>query len=163
MESSEQIFSDKEGNHLLVALYFCDEEYKRHTLHIPEEYAAVKIVDIDITKAHVDKPIHCGVFFRMCAWLLRQFEEQEDAVFTFICSVDELSTHHPGVLPHVYRWSLFDRLYQRHAGERGISVQDVVVGPEGYQSFGRAFYRDKHAPIVHVVASYLQEKQQLQQ
>lgn len=123
MESIEKTFSDEKGNHLLVALYFCDESYKRDVLHLPEEYAGVKVVDINITKVYEDRPIGCGVFFRMCTWLFRQFGEQEDAVFTFICSIDELATNHPDALPQDYRWRLFDRLYQRQADKYGVCVR----------------------------------------
>lgn len=41
----------------MVALYFCDDDYKRNSLHIPEEYADIKVIDISITKVYVDKPI----------------------------------------------------------------------------------------------------------
>jgi len=161
MESIEQRFSDKEGNHLLVALYFCDDDYKRNSLHIPEEYADIKVIDISITKVYVERPIHFSVFFKMSSWLLQEFERHEDAVYTFICSTEELDTNHPNFLPQEFRWKLFDRLYIRQANTSHINVQDVIVGPEGYQSLGRAFYRDKHAPIINVIVAYLQEKQQL--
>lgn len=161
MESIERTFSDNEGNHLLVALCFCDDDYKRDTLHVPEEFLDIEIVDIETTKAYVDKPIHYGVFFKMSSWLIEQFDVHRDAIFTFICSIDELETNHPGDLPQTYRWNLFDRLYQRYSEKAGVNVQDVVIGPEGFRSFGRAFYRDCHAPIIHIVTAYLQEKQML--
>ena len=160
MKSIEHTFSDNEGNHLLVALYFCDNDYKRNSLHIPEEYIDIEIVDIDITKVYVEKPIHFGVFFRMSSWLLMQFEKYDKAVFNYICSMDDLNTNHSELKPQIYRWNLFDRLYQRLASDLNIRVQDVVVGPSDYQSMGRAFYRDSHAPVIHVVAAYLQEKYQ---
>lgn len=119
MESIEQTFSDNKGNHLLVALYFYDNDYKQTSLHIPDEYA----------------------------------------VFSFICSTEDLATNHPDQSPQSYRWNLFDRLYRRMAQKAEINTQDVIVGPDGYQSFGRAFYRDRHASIIHIVAAYLQEKQ----
>ena len=159
MEHIEQIFSDNEGNHLLVALYFCDDEYKLESLHIPEEYSQIKIIDINISKAY-DRPIHFSVFRRMSSWLLKEFERREDSIFTFICSTDHLNTNHPEILPQEFRWALFDKLYLRHASTR-VNVQDVIVGPEGYQSLGRAFYHPQHAPIIHVTVSYLQEKQRL--
>ena len=160
MESIEQIFSDKEGNHLLVALCFYDIEYKQEVLFIPEEYSNTKIIDISITKAYIDKPIHYSVFFRMSSWLLKEFEEQEDVIFTFICSTEELNTNHPDILPQEFRWKLFDKLYQRQVNNLQLRVQDIVVGPEGYQSLSRAFYRDKHTPIINIIVTYLQEKQQ---
>lgn len=77
MESIEQTFSDNKGNHLLVALYFYDNNYKQTSLHIPDEYADVEIVDIDIEKTFREKPIHPVVFFRMSSWLLQQFNDHE--------------------------------------------------------------------------------------
>lgn len=159
MESIEQTFSDNKGNHLLVALYFYDNDYKQTSLHIPDEYADVEIVDIDIEKTFRDKQIHPVVFFRMSSWLLQQFNDYENAVFSFICSTEDLATNHPDQSPQSYRWNLFDRLYRRMAQKAEINTQDVIVGPDGYQSFGRAFYRDRHASIIHIVAAYLQEKQ----
>lgn len=161
MESIEQTFFDNEGNHLLVALCFCDDEYKRQSLQIPEEYASVDVIDIEITKLHVDKPIHFGVFFRMSSWLLQQFDEHRNAIFTFICSTDDLNTNHSKTLPQEYRWRIFDKLYQRVKANANMNVQDIIIGPKDYQSFGRAFYRDEHSPIIHIVASFLQEKQLL--
>lgn len=158
METIEQAFSDSEGNHLLVALYFCDNDYKQNALQIPEQYADVEIVDINIEKALLDKPIHPSAFFKMSSWLLKLFEEHEDTIFTFICSIDDIDSNHPDDSPQVYRWNLFNRLYQRMAGKVKINIQDVIVGPEGFQSFGRAFYHDKHAAIIHIVAAHLQEK-----
>lgn len=160
MESIEKTFSDKGGNHLLVALYFYDSDYKQKALNIPEEYSNVNIIDIDITKAFVDMPINPIVFFQMSDWLLKQFEQMEDTIFTFICSTGELDTHHPEMLPQKYRWDLFDRLYQRKKGHNYIRIQDVIVGPEGYQSYGRAFYHETQSPIIHIISAYLQEKQQ---
>lgn len=126
IESIEHTFSDNGGNHLLVALNFCDKEYKENSLHIPEEYSSVKIIDIDITKAYVDKPIHPVVFLRMSSWLLQQFEILDDAIFTFICSTDDLKTNHHDMLPQIYRWILFDKLYQRQARKYRINIQDVI-------------------------------------
>lgn len=159
MESIEQTFSDNKGNHLLVALYFYDNDYKQTSLHIPDEYADVEVVDIDIEKTFREKPIHPVVFFMMSSWLLQQFNDHENAVFSFICSTEDLATNHPDQSPQSYRWNLFDRLYRRMAQKAEINTQDVIVGPDGYQSFGRAFYRDRHASIIHIVAAYLQEKQ----
>lgn len=143
----------------MVTLYFYDDYDKRTTFCIPEEFAAIDIIDINIAKVFLDKPIGPSAFFRMSSWLLQQFDKHEDAVFTFICSTEELDTNHPDKLPQDYRWELFNRLYARIAESVNINVQDVVVGPDGFQSFGRAFYRDKHAPIIHFVASYLKGKQ----
>lgn len=159
MESIENTFSDNKGNHLMVALDFCDKSYKQETLQIPEEYSDIEIVDINIEKVYLDKPINSIVFFKMSSWLLQQFLSQENAIFCFICSTDELENNHPTIKPQMYRWSLFDKLYQRMLNKISFNIQDVIVGPEGYQTFGRAFYRDKHAPILHLVVAHLKEKQ----
>lgn len=77
MESVEKEFYDNEGNYLLVALYFFDDDYKRNALEVPDGYADTDIIDISITKAYVDKPIHYSVFFKMSSWLLYEFETRE--------------------------------------------------------------------------------------
>ncbi len=159
MKSIEQTFSDKKGNHLLVALCFCDDNYKRDSLHIPEEYLDVNVVDISITKAFIDTPIHFSVFFRMSSWLLEEFNNQENAIFTFICSTDELDNNHPDFLPQEFRWSLFDKLYIRQPDKTQVNIQDVIIGPEGYRSFGRAFYRNRHIPTINLIVAYIQDKQ----
>ena len=159
MKSINQRFSDNEGNHLLVALCFCDDDYKRDTLHIPEEYIDVEVVDISITKAYVEKPIHFSVFLRMSSWLLQAFEKNQNTIYTFICSTEELETNHPNFLPQEFRWELFDKLYKRQDNIPHIHVQDVVVGPDGYQALGRAFYRDNHIAIINLITAYLEEKQ----
>lgn len=159
MKSIENTFSDNEGNHLMVALDFYDEAYKQNTLQIPEEYSDIDIVDISIEKVFVDKPIHYSEFFKMCTWLLQQFSIYDNAVFTYICSFDELKTNHLDIEPQFYRWSLFDRLFQRTSSYIQLNTQDVIVGSDGYQSYGRAFFRDKHAPIIHIITSHLQDKQ----
>lgn len=143
----------------MVALCLYDDYYKQKVLNIPEEFVDISIIDINITKVNLDKPISPATFFRMSTWLLQQFDKYENAFFTFICSMDELDTNHPDKLPQVYRWELFDRLYMRMASHMRVNVQDVVVGPDVFQSYGRAFYRDKHATIINFVAEYLQEKQ----
>ncbi|MDE6484909.1 MAG: hypothetical protein K2L14_05915 [Duncaniella sp.] len=158
MESVEKIFSDKEGNHLLVALYFYDVDYKHDILRIPEEYDELEIADIVITKANVEAPINHGVFFRMSSWLLERFFQQTNSIFTFVCSTDELDTNHPELLPQTYRWDLFNALYRRVRTDAAINVQDIIIGPEGYQSYGRAFYRDRHASVIHLITSNLLEK-----
>ncbi len=96
----------------------------------------------------------------MSSWLLQEFEKYDDAIFTFICSTEDLNTNHPDILPQEFRWTLFDKLYKRLCGNSKINTQDVEVGPEGYKSLGRAFYRSSHAPIINLVFSYLQEKHQ---
>lgn len=155
----EYIIPDNKGNHLMVALDFYDNAYKQETLQIPEEYSDIEIADISIEKVYLDKPIHFSAFFEMNKWLLNQFLGHSNAIFCFICSIDELDNNHQDIEPQLYRWKLFDRLCQRMIGKGNFNIQDVIVGPEGYQSYGRAFYRSKHAPIVHLIVSHLQEKQ----
>ena len=160
MNSIKETFSDNEGNHILVALNFYDELDKRSTLQIPEEYADIEIVDINISKVHLDKPINHAMFFKMSTWLLHQFESHKNGIFTYICSTDDVISNHGDILPQMYRWTLFDRLFRRLRIAHHINVQDVIVGPQGYTTYGRAFYRDIHAPIVYIVTAYLQDKQQ---
>lgn len=159
METIEKIFSDTEGNHLLVALDFYDDRYKQQTLFIPKEFSDVDIADINIEKVYVDKPIHFSAFFKMTQWLTECFQSHNNAVFTYICSFDELETRHSDIDPQLYRWRLFDCLFARVNSAMRLNYQDVVVGPPGYQSFGRAFYRERHAPIIHIIAAHLKDKQ----
>lgn len=160
MKSIENTFSDNEGNHLMVALDFCDNNYKQGTLNIPEEYSDVDIVDINIEKVYIDKPINHAVFFKMSTWLLQQYEIHNNAVFTFICSTDELpDNNHRNIAPQKWRWLLFDRLFHRIKVKKDLNLQDVIVGSDDFLTYGRAFYRTKHAPIIHVVCAHLQEKQ----
>lgn len=42
MEREETLISDNEGNHLLVALDFYDEDYKFAVLNIPSEFADIR-------------------------------------------------------------------------------------------------------------------------
>lgn len=160
MKSIENTFSDNEGNHLMVALDFCDNNYKQSTLCIPEEYSDVDIVDISIEKVYIDKPINSIVFFKMSAWLLQQYEIHSNAVFSFICSTDDIpNNNHRDMTPQLWRWTLFDRLFHRIKDKTDLNSQDVIVGPDDYLTYGRVFYRTKHAPIIHIVCAHLQEKQ----
>lgn len=144
----------------MVALDFCDDDYKQNTLNIPEEFSDVDIVDINIEKVYIDKPISAAVFFRMSAWLLLQYNIHDNAIFSFICSTDELPNVNPGALsPQIWRWTLFDRLFHRVKDKGDINLQDIMVGPDDYITYGRAFFRAKHAPIIHIVCAHLQEKQ----
>lgn len=160
MDSIENTFSDNEGNHLMVALDFCDNDYKQDSLNIPTEYSDVEIVDISIEKVYLEKPINPIVFFQMSSWLLEQFEIHDNAVFTFICSTDELPTGTRNYkTPQIWRWTLFDRLFNRIKTKTDLNSMDVIVGPEEYLTYGRAFYRSKHAPIIHIISAHLKEKQ----
>lgn len=161
MESIENIFSDNKGNQLMVALYFYDKDEKINTLNIPEEYADIEIADINIEKVELGEPLHYGAFVAMNKWLFKQFELHSDAIFSFICSLDELDTNHKNIPPEQYRWRLFDALYHRfikYNPNIDIHIQDVIFGPDDFLSYTRTFYRSKHAPIIHIVGSYLKEK-----
>lgn len=160
MESIENLIPDNKGNHLVVVLYFYDNQDKSHTSQIPSEFLELDIADINIRKLELDRPLAVGAFFRMCNWLVEQFLLYPNAVFSFICSTDDLINHH-GIAPEMYRWNLFECLYFRNKLKLlnlGISSKEIVVGPEGYQTYARVFYRDKHAPIIHIVESHLHSK-----
>lgn len=161
METVETLIPDNEGNHLVVVLYFYDEDYKTSTFQIPQEFADLDIGDININKLDSNKPIHHRAFFHMCRWLIEQFITFPNAVFTFICSIDPLETNHQKLSPEQYRWTLFENLFQRNIPklkELGIESQNIIVGPEGYQSFAKVFYRAKHAKIIHLVTRHVEGK-----
>ncbi len=161
METVETLIPDNEGNHLVVVLYFYDEDYKVVTFQIPSEFASLDIADININKLEINKPLSLRAFFRMCNWLIEQFMTFPNAVFTFICSTDPLDTNHPGISPEQYRWNLFESFYHRYFArltELGIESKNIIVGPEDYQTFARVFYRIKHAPIIHLVTQHLKNK-----
>lgn len=157
----EKEFSDNRGNHLLVALNFCDDEYKRISFQIPEEFLDIEVVDIVIEKAQPDRPLHFVALFKMAQWLTEQFHVWDNAIFTFICSMEELESNHHDIKPHLYRWKLFDLLFRRVCNNDEIHFRDAEIGSGDFQTFGRAFYHQKHAPIIHIIADYIKEKQQL--
>lgn len=97
----------------------------------------------------------------MCGWLATRFANHRNVIITFICSIDELVTNHTTVSPQKYRWDLFDLLYKRTVSQKiitNVNIQDVIIGPKGFQTYGRAFYRDIHAPIVHLIVAHLTSK-----
>ncbi|MCM1519029.1 MAG: hypothetical protein NC117_10345 [Pseudoflavonifractor sp.] len=161
MESIETLIPDNEGNHLVVALSFYDDNDKADTFQIPEEFAELDIADISIAKMGLDKPLSLRAFFSMCHWLIEQLTIFPNAVFSFICSTDPLDTNHPSISPEEYRWHLFEYLYARNISRlqgMGIESKEIIVGPVGYQTFARVFFRTKHAPIIHFVISHLESK-----
>lgn len=161
MDSIEILIPDKEGNHLVVALSFYDDTAKTGTFQIPEEFESLDIADISINKLYLDKPLHLRAFFKMCEWLIEQFLIFPNAVFSFICSTDPLDTNHSDISSEQYRWNLFDYFYQRNISklhDMEIESKDIIVGPEGYQTFARLFYRRSHAPIIHLVIAHLHSK-----
>lgn len=161
MESIETIIPDNEGNHLVVVLSFYEDNDKIGTFQIPKEFAELDIVDIAIKKLYLDAPLNLCAFFKMCYWLIEQISIFPHAVFSFICSTEELETHHSDIASEQYRWRLFEYFYQRNIPKlaaMGIESKDIIVGPEGYQTFARVFYRTKHAPIIHLVIQHLSSK-----
>lgn len=161
MDSIEILIPDKEGNHLVVALSFYDDTAKTGSFQIPKEFENLDIVDISINKLYLDKPIHLRAFFKMCEWLIEQLSIFPNAVFSFICSTDPLDTNHPDIRSEQYRWNLFEFFYQRYISKlyvMEIESKDIIIGPEGYQTFARVFYRRCHAPIIHIVIDHLQSK-----
>lgn len=161
MEPVETLIPDDKGNHLVVALSFYDDKEKTGTFRIPQEFFQLDIADISINKLDLDAPLSLRAFFKMCQWLEEQFTIFPNAVFTFICSTDQLVTHHPDMSSEQYRWSLFEFFYQRNIARlhrMGIESKDIVVGPEGFQTFARVFYRMEHAPIIHMVTDHLGRK-----
>lgn len=164
METVETLIPDNEGNHLVVVLSFYDELQKASTLLVPLDSSDLDLVDISIEKLNLDLPLGLGAFFKMCNWLVEQFNLYQNAVFFFICSIDDISTHHLNLTPEQYRWNLFECLFKRNyqrLRDLEIYSKDIIVGPEGFQSFARVFYRAKHAPIVHVVSDGLRSKYQI--
>jgi hypothetical protein len=161
METIETLIPDNEGNHLVVVLYFYDKEDMVSTYQIPVEFTELDIADINITKLDLKKPVRIRAFFEMCRWLWEQFMLYPNAVFSFICSTDSIETRRPDILPQQYRWNLFENFYMRYnskLNELGIHSKDIVVGPSGFQTYARVFYRDRHSSIIHLVISNLNDK-----
>ena len=161
MESIETIIPDNEGHHLVVVLSFYEDNDKVGTFQIPTEFADLDIADIAINKLNLDMPLSLCAFFKMCHWLIEQFSIFHNAVFSFICSTEPLETHHSDMTSEQYRWSLFEYFYQRKIPKltaMGIESRDIIVGPQGYQTFARVFYRIKHAPVIHLVIEHLSHK-----
>lgn len=161
MNQIENLIPDNEGNHLVIVLNFYDEIQKNNVFQIPSEFSKFDIVDISINKLFLDKPLHLRAFFKLCQWLIEQFNIYHNAVFSFICSTDHLLTHHQYINPEYYRWMLFESLYQRNKSNLlalGIESKSIVVGPDGYQTFARVFYRQKHSSIIHIIVDPLENK-----
>lgn len=161
MESVETLISDNEGNHLVVVLNFYEDSQKTYTFQIPSEFTELEIADIAIEKLDLDKPLGLRAFYEMCEWLIKQFVQIPNAVFSFICSTDPLTTNHANIAPEQYRWDLFEVFYRRNLGrlrQLNIESKDIIVGPEGYQTFARVFYRASHAPVIHLVIDHLGSK-----
>lgn len=161
MESVETLIPDNEGNHLVVVLNFYADSQKTDTFQIPSEFTELGIADIAIEKLYLDRALGLRAFYKMCQWLIEQFVQFPNAVFSFICSTDPLETNHRSIAPELYRWNLFEYFYQHNIdrlNKLGIESKDIIVGPEGYQSFSRVFYRTSHAPVIHLVTAHLENK-----
>lgn len=161
MATIETLIPDDEGNHLVVVLYFYDDIDKTATFQIPQEFSDLDIADININKLDLEKPLGLRAFFRMCRWLIAQFEMFPDSVFSFICSTDELETKRKDFRPELYRWNLFECLYSRfipRLSALGVKSKDITVGPSGFQTYAKVFYRQKHAAIIHLVSEHLENK-----
>ena len=161
MESVETLIPDNEGNHLVIVLSFYEDSQKIDTFQIPPEFSNLEIADIAIEKLNPNYTLGLSAFHLMCRWLIEQFSQFPNAVFTFICSTDPLETNHGKITPEQYRWNLFEAFYQRNINKLnilGIESQDIVVGPYGYQTFARVFYRSSHAPIIHLVIDHINNK-----
>lgn len=161
MDTIDTLIPDNKGNHLVVVLYFYDDADKTSSLNIPSEYIDIEIADINIRKVDLDKPLDIVAFFEMCRWLIKQFLIYPNAVFSFICSTDSLDTNHVALTPEKYRWSLFEHLFLRNKqklSDLKIKSNNIIIGPEGYQTYAKVFYRDRHAPVIHLIESHLKEK-----
>lgn len=161
MVTIETLIPDNEGNHLVVVLYFYDKDLLVSTYQIPVEFTELDVADININKLDLDKPLQLRAFFGMCHWLFEQFTLYPNAVFSFICSTDPIEARQRDILPQQYRWNLFENFYKRYRAEldrSGVRSKDIIVGPAGYQTFARVFYRDKHSSIIHLVVANLCDK-----
>ena len=113
MEPLETLISDNEGNHLVVVLSFYEEDQKTDTFRIPIEFTNLEIADISIQKLYLNKSLGLRAFYKLCDWMIEQFLQFPNTVFSFICSTDPLITNHHTITPSLYRWKLFESLYYR--------------------------------------------------
>lgn len=42
--------------------------------------------------------------------------------------------------------------------KHNIHTQNIIVGPTDYETYAKIFYRQQHAPIVHIVTDTLLNK-----
>ncbi len=47
---------------------------------------------------------------------------------------------------------------KKRLNELNIHSKFILVGPDGYQTYARVFYRDRHAPVIHLVIDHLKDK-----
>ena len=163
MEPKEILIPDNEGNHLVVVLSFYEEDQKSLTFNIPTEFTNLEIADISIQKLDLNKPLGVGALFKLCDWLLEKFFQFPNTVFSFICSTDPLLNNHNTIPPSLYRWKLFESLYNRQIiklDNLEIQSKNIVVGQDEYQTYAKVFFRTTHAPIIHLVIDHLNSKYQ---
>jgi len=101
----------------VVVLNFYEDCHKTDTFQIPSEFTGLDIADISIEKLNLKQPIGLRTFNKMCQWLIEQFMQFPNAVFSFICSTDPLETNHKKIAPEQSRWNLFEFFYQRNVGK----------------------------------------------
>lgn len=161
MLSIENLIPDNQGNHLVVVLTFYEDIEKLNLFNIPSEFSDIEIVDISIRKLDLSLPIGAKAFFELSKWLMNQFLLFPKSIFTFICSTQTLDNHHSECSPEKYRWMLFEQLcirFRQKLNKYGILSKNIIIGPEGYETYAKIFYRQKHSPIVHIVTESLLEK-----
>ena len=159
MEIVETLIPDNEGNHLVVALNFCDDTVQEGLTQIPSEFGNFVIADISIKKLFEDRPLNPFALYKMCNWILEQLVTYSNAIFWFICSTGELKNNHPYMTSAQYRWNLFDYFYRRNSDklkELGIESNKIIVGTGHNETFIRVFYRMCHAPVIHIVTSNIE-------
>lgn len=163
MEAVETLIPDNEGNHLVVVLSFYEKDQKIDTFKIPVEFVNLEIADISIQKLDLNKPLGLRAHYKLCEWLMEQFLQFPNTVFSYICSTDPLATNHHTLPPSLYRWKLFESLYSRQIARlHNLEIQskNIIVGPDGYQTYAKVFYRPSQAPIIHLVIDHLNSKYQ---
>ncbi|MBJ2188558.1 MAG: hypothetical protein JFR41_08045 [Muribaculaceae bacterium] len=158
MNVIKQIIEDNEGNHIVVALTFYDNDYKLEQLRIPEEFHDAEIADIGIEKLDSDRFVHPSTLFKMSSWLLDMFRQHRNTVFSFICSTDDLKRNHTELESQVFRWALFERLLERIEKRAGDDMLTVDFTTADGLVIGRVFYRWPQSPIVNIVVDHLRSK-----
>lgn len=161
MDRLENFIPDSKGNHLVVVLYLYDDDYKRQTLLIPDEFVGIDIADINIRKLDINAPIGLKAWFDMCNWLLDQAEMFTNMIFCYTCSIESLDNRHYELEPKEYRWNLFNALnnrYSKRLEEKGINTQDIYIGDEEFGTYARIYYRSQHSPIIYLVTDHLLSK-----
>lgn len=161
MITIENLISDNKDNHLVVVISFYDNIDKTNIFQIPEEFKNIEIADINIRKLDLNIPIGLSAFLQLSNWILKQFLLFPNAIFTYICSTQTLHTRHSDIPSEKFRWLLFETLHNRMKTAlecHHINCKDIIVGPEGYETYAKIYYRNRHAPLVHIVTDTLLNK-----